>query len=94
MTISEAITKENDGTTAIKKYAAVNVGFKNFAGEDDETQLNVSHNLYTAKGTEELEELFESLCEELGTSYGSWSAYRRAISRLHSTFRSALPQQR
>lgn len=69
MTISEAITKENDGTTAIKKYAAVNVGFKNFAGEDDETQLNVSHNLYTAKGTEELEELFESLCEELGTSY-------------------------
>lgn len=69
MTISEAIVRENDGTTAVQKYAAVNVGFKNFAGEDDETQLNVSHNLYTAKGTAELEELFESLCEELGTSH-------------------------
>ena len=33
-TEEEAVAKENDGTTAIKKYAAVNVGFKNFAGED------------------------------------------------------------
>ena len=69
MTISEAIAKENDGTIDVQKYAAINIGFKNFAGEDDETQLNVSHNLYTAEGTEELEELFESLCEEFWTSH-------------------------
>ena len=69
MTISEAIAKENNETTDIQTYTAVNVGFTNFAGEDDETQLNVSHHLYTAEGTEELEELFESLCEEFGTSH-------------------------
>lgn len=83
MTISEAIAKENDGTTAIKKYAAVNVGFKNFAGEDDETQLNVSNNLYTAEGTEELEELFESLCEELWTSHDKVT-YVRAVTSADS----------
>lgn len=68
MTISEAISKQNNNIKRIHKYIAVNVGFKNFSDEEDETQLNISHNLFSRAGTKELEELFKSLCKELNTS--------------------------
>ena len=69
MTIREIINQGKLETEVdkIKRYSAVNVGFIANSGYEDETQLDVSNNILTEAGTQELEELFGSLAEELGT---------------------------
>lgn len=69
MTIREIINQGKLETEVdkIKRYSAVNVGFITNSGYEDETQLDVSNNILTEAGTQELEELFGSLVEELDT---------------------------
>lgn len=81
MTISEFFEKNPiSKTETVHRYAAVNIQFINGAGEEDETQLNVSHNLKTKAGIQELEELFESLCEEFETTKDQVTNVRIAAS--------------
>lgn len=55
----------------IRQYSAVNIGYADQDGKNQETQLNVSQSLNTEDGKKELEELFSSLCEEFGTTEDS-----------------------
>ena len=52
----------------VKRYSAVNIGYTDQNGLEQETQLNVAHRLDTEEGKAELEELFASLCEEFETT--------------------------
>ena len=52
----------------VKRYSAVNIGYTDRNGLEQETQLNVAHRLDTEEGKTELEELFASLCEEFETT--------------------------
>lgn len=52
----------------VKQYSAVNIGYTDRDGLEQETQLNVAHRLDTEEGKKELEELFASLCEEFETT--------------------------
>lgn len=69
MTIREIINQGKLETEVdkIKRYSAVNVGYITNYGREDETQLDVSSNILTDAGIQELEELFGSLAEELAT---------------------------
>lgn len=69
MTIREIIThgkllKEVDH---IYRFSAINIKFVRLDEEEDETQLDVSNNICTKAGVDELSELFESLTKELNT---------------------------
>ena len=44
----------------VKQFSVVNIGFI-FEGKEDETQLDVTHNIFTKTGQKELIELFEDL---------------------------------
>ena len=52
----------------VKRYSAVNIGYTDRNGLEQETQLDVVHRLDTEEGKTELEELFASLCEEFETT--------------------------
>lgn len=49
----------------VKQYSAVNIGYTDRNGLEQETQLNVAHRLDTEEGKKELEELFASLCRRI-----------------------------
>lgn len=51
----------------IKRCSAIDIDFLTNDGEEDEVQLNVTKNILTRAGKEELEELFTSLTKELNT---------------------------
>lgn len=71
MTIKEIIQQGKLITsceTPLKKYVVVNVGYKTFDGEDDETQLDLENCPVTKAGIEELSKLFASLTKELKTT--------------------------
>lgn len=68
MTIREAtshIVGSNPGVHVYKPCQALDIGFVNRNGKDDETQLDVTHSIMTIDGVKELEELWESLADEL-----------------------------
>ena len=54
----------------IKQFSAVNIGFIN-DGKEDETQLDVTHNILTKYGQKELIELFEWFAKECKVSKNS-----------------------
>ena len=72
MTIKDIIT---DGklqqAVPIKKCSAVNIGFVNKKGQDDETQLDIHSNPLLNDGMQELSDLFASLADELETATDS-----------------------
>lgn len=47
----------------VKQFSAVNIGFVH-DGKEDETQLDVTHNILTKYGQDELVELFEWFAKE------------------------------
>lgn len=51
----------------IQQYSAINIGFLINDGKEDETQLDVSHNILTKAGLDELEALFNSMTDEFNT---------------------------
>lgn len=51
----------------IQQYSAINIGFLTNDGKEDETQLDVSHNILTKAGLDELEALFNSMTDEFNT---------------------------
>lgn len=70
MTISEIITKGRvvSEVSMVRKVSCVNVGFLNLDRVKDETQLTVEKQILTKAGTQELEDLFNSLATELNTT--------------------------
>ena len=73
MTIKEIIKNNNLQTEVdeVKKYSAIDIGYVTKDGIHCETQLDVSHHILTKAGIDELEELFESLVDELVTTRNS-----------------------
>lgn len=65
MTLKELFKqgKLHIGVSEIKQFSAVNIGFIN-KGKEDETQLDVTHNILTKYGQDELVELFEWFAKE------------------------------
>lgn len=51
----------------IKRCSAIDIDFLTNDGKEDEVQLNVTENILTRAGKEELEELFDSLTKEFNT---------------------------
>lgn len=51
----------------IKRCSAIDIDFLTNDGKEDEVQLNVTKNILTRAGKEELEELFDSLTKEFNT---------------------------
>ena len=71
MTIREAYNSKWNFSVEVdevKKVSAINIGYINNDGKEEETQLDVHHNILTEEGISELEELFESLAEEFETA--------------------------
>ena len=69
MTIRQILRKGHLQTNVneIKRCSAIDIDFLTNDGEEDETQLNVTKNILTRAGREELEELFGSITKELNT---------------------------
>lgn len=69
MTIRQILRKGQLQTNVdkIQRYSAINIGFLTNDGKEDETQLDVSHNILTKAGLDELEALFNSMTEEFNT---------------------------
>lgn len=72
----------------IDRYSAINISFLTIDGTVDQTQLNIQHNVLTKVGSDELEELFNSLVKEFNTKcnnvisctvVGSASTYERLL---------------
>ena len=58
----------------IKRYSAININFINKKGKEDETQLDVSHNILTRAGRDELADLWTSMAAEFNASVNSVTA--------------------
>lgn len=73
MTIKEIIKNDKLQTEVdeIKKFSAVDIDYVTKDGVHCETQLDVSHHILTKAGIDELEELFDSLVDELVTTRDS-----------------------
>lgn len=73
MTIKEII--KNDKlqieVDEIKRFSTVDIDYVTKDGVHCETQLDVSHHILTKAGIDELEELFDSLVDELVTTRDS-----------------------
>lgn len=67
-TLHNCLTKHlQTEVSEIKRCSAIDIDFLTNDGEEDETQLNVTKNILTRAGREELEELFASLTKEFNT---------------------------
>ena len=51
----------------ILRFSSINIGFLTNDGQEDETQLDVEHNILAKAGLNELEALFNSMTEEFNT---------------------------
>lgn len=69
MTIREILKKGKFQKEVVKiqRFSAINIGFLTNDGQEDETQLDVEHNILTKAGLNELEALFNSMTEEFNT---------------------------
>ena len=67
-TLHKCLTKHlQTEVSEIKRCSAIDIDFLTNDGKEDEVQLNVTKNILTRAGKEELEELFASLTKELNT---------------------------
>lgn len=66
--LHECLTKKLQiEVSEIKRCSALDIDFLTNEGDEDETQIDVFLNILTKAGTQEVENLFGSLCEELNT---------------------------
>lgn len=67
-TLHNCLTKHlQTEVSEIKRCSSIDINFLTNDGEEDEVQLNVTKNILTRAGKEELEELFDSLTKEFNT---------------------------